>query len=81
MNINQIIKLLYSNGSVLCDMNYPIPIAKVLVVVFEAFNVKYPVIAGPVIAYVNTGKAPATIKKIIRIIDKSNGTTLKKKPR
>jgi len=39
--------------------------------------VKYPVLIGPVEAYINTGKSSAVIKKIIRTIDKKNGTTIK----
>lgn len=69
-------------GDVLCSVEHPIPIANSFLVEVVAFDVEYPLIKGAqVMVHINNAKSPGVIKKLEKLIDKTNGQLIKKNPK
>jgi len=63
-------------------MDHQIPIANNFLVEVIAFDVEYPIIKGAqVMIHINNGKSPGVIKKLEKLIDKTNGQLIKKNPK
>lgn len=66
----------------LSSIEHPIPIANNFLVEIIAFDIDYPIIKGAqIMVHISIGKSPGIIKKIEKLIDKSNGQLIKKNPK
>ncbi|GBB92546.1 hypothetical protein RclHR1_20200002 [Rhizophagus clarus] len=69
-------------GSILCSVSHPVPVSSHILAQIVVFDVKVPITKGfPVILYRQSLNEPATITKLVTILDKSTGEIIKKNPR
>ncbi|KAI9310075.1 P-loop containing nucleoside triphosphate hydrolase protein [Dichotomocladium elegans] len=71
-----------SSGCVLCNPQFPVPISSSFNAQIVVFDIKAPITVGfPVVLHHQSLDEPASIMKLICIIDKSTGEVVKKNPR
>lgn len=69
-------------GDVISSVENQIPIANNFLVEVIAFEVEYPIIKGAqVMVHINNAKSPGVVRKLEKIIDKTNGQLIKKNPK
>eukprot|EP00090_Calanus_glacialis_P037688 TRINITY_DN6513_c0_g1_i1.p1 TRINITY_DN6513_c0_g1~~TRINITY_DN6513_c0_g1_i1.p1 ORF type:complete len:727 (-),score=240.56 TRINITY_DN6513_c0_g1_i1:146-2326(-) len=69
-------------GMVLCDPSQPVPVATRFQARVVVFNIEVPITKGyPVVLHYGCVSEQATIKKLVSILNKSNGEVVKSKPR
>lgn len=63
-------------------MSHPITVTNKVIIEFVAFDLIYPILkSSEVMVYINTARSDGIIKKILKLIDKNNGTAIKKNPK
>jgi len=71
-----------STGMVLCDPSHPAPITAKFLARIVVFNIETPITKGfPVIVHYGSVSEPGNIKKLVSLLNKSNGEVVKNKPR
>merc|ERR1712029_525590 len=71
-----------STGMVLCDPSHPAPITAKFLARIVVFNIETPITKGfPVIVHYGGVSEPGNIKKLVSLLNKSNGEVVKNKPR
>ncbi|KAL1915350.1 uncharacterized protein VTP21DRAFT_6808 [Calcarisporiella thermophila] len=71
-----------STGSVLCSPEHPVPSVTKFIAQVVVFDVKVPITKGfPVLLHQQSMNEPATISRLISILDKTSGEVIKKSPR
>ena len=66
----------------LSSIDLPIPISKLLLVELVTFELEYPLIKGaPAMIYVNMARSEGSLKRIIKVLDKKTGQTIKGFPK
>eukprot|EP00092_Neocalanus_flemingeri_P029016 GFUD01031501.1.p1 GENE.GFUD01031501.1~~GFUD01031501.1.p1 ORF type:complete len:732 (+),score=222.72 GFUD01031501.1:75-2270(+) len=69
-------------GMVLCDPSQPVPVATRFQARVVVFNIEVPITKGyPVVLHYGCVSEQATIKKLVSLLNKSNGEVVKAKPR
>jgi len=69
-------------GMVLCDPSQPVPVATRFQARVVVFNIEVPITKGyPVVLHYGCVSEQATIKKLVSLLNKSNGEVVKTKPR
>merc|ERR1719186_1453785 len=69
-------------GMVLCDPSQPVPVATRFQARVVVFNIEVPITKGyPVVLHYGCVSEQATIKKLVSLLNKSNGEVVKSKPR
>jgi len=67
---------------VLCSIENQIPIANNFLVEIIAFDLDYPIIKGAqVMIHVNNGKSTGIVKRLEKLIDKTDGQLIRKNPK
>ncbi|ORZ18625.1 P-loop containing nucleoside triphosphate hydrolase protein [Absidia repens] len=71
-----------STGCVLCTPLHPVPITTSFTAQIVVFDVRIPITSGfPVILHHQSSNEPASIVKLLSVLDKSTGEVIKRNPR
>lgn len=69
-------------GHVICSLEWPVPIVRRVTAKVATYDIALPVTKGQqLMLYLNSSKVPATVTKLVGLIDQSTGKFLKKRPR
>ncbi|KAJ8653690.1 translation elongation factor Tu [Lichtheimia ornata] len=71
-----------SNGCVICNPQFPVPVTSTFTAQIVVFDIKIPITAGfPVVLHQQSLDEPASIIKLLCTLDKSTGEVTKRNPR
>ncbi|KAI8087598.1 P-loop containing nucleoside triphosphate hydrolase protein [Gilbertella persicaria] len=71
-----------SNGCVLCSGSNPVPVTTTFEAQIVVFDIRIPITPGyPIVLHHGSLDEPASILKLVEILDKSTGEVIKKNPR
>lgn len=71
-----------SNGCIVCTRSKPVPVTSTFEAQIVVFDIRIPITPGyPVVLHHGSLDEPASITKLVEILDKSTGEVVKKNPR
>lgn len=71
-----------SNGCIVCASTNPVPVTSTFEAQIVVFDIRIPITPGyPVVLHHGSLDEPATISKLVEVLDKSTGQVVKKNPR
>lgn len=80
--ISTFTNILYSHGCVLCTGAKPVPVTTTFEAQIVVFDIRIPITPGyPVVLHHGSLDEPASVIKLIEVLDKSTGQVTKRNPR